>query len=222
MLLTRFLERPTVSAIKGDILKLNVQIIENFHPVFKAGFDEKKLENDEAVKAEKIRIDNLIIRPHSKVERMMLKLLAYDVDSQNELLPRYWEIEHIFPQTWDTKFYTFDKEEANEKLEHIGNKLPLEKKLNISASNNYFPKKKEKYGKSNIIISKELGKSSIDDWNLENIIHNDAKICERVKEIFTTWVNDYKPLETVFDVAPMPTPEEQKMIDMLRSKGLIK
>ena len=221
MLLTRFLERPTVSAIKGDILKLNVQIIETYHPVFKAGFDEKKLDEEEAIKAEKLRIDNLIIRPHSKVERMMLKLLAYDVDSQTELLPVYWEIEHIFPQTWETKFYTFDKEEANEKLEHIGNKLPLEKKLNISASNKYFSKKKEKYGKSNIIISKELGDSSLDDWTLDNIVSNDVAICKRVKEIFETWVNDYEPLTTV-DTTPMPTPEEQAMIDMLRSKGLIK
>lgn len=221
MLLTRFLERPTVSAIKGDILKLNVQIIETYHPVFKAGFDEKKLEDEEAIKAERLRIDNLIIRPHSKVERMMLKLLAYDVDGQTELLPGYWEIEHIFPQTWDTKFYTFDKEEANEKLEHIGNKLPLEKKLNISASNKYFSKKKEKYGKSNIIISKELGDSSLDDWTLDNIVSNDVAICKRVKEIFETWVNDYEPLTTV-DTTPMPTPEEQAMIDMLRSKGFIK
>lgn len=221
MLLTRFLERPTVSAIKGDILKLNVQIIETYHPVFKAGFDEKKLDEEEAIKAEKLRIDNLIIRPHSKVERMMLKLLAYDVDSQTELLPVYWEIEHIFPQTWETKFYTFDKEEANEKLEHIGNKLPLEKKLNISASNKYFSKKKEKYGKSNIIISKELGDSSLDDWTLDNIVSNDVAICKRVKEIFETWVKDYEPLTTV-DTTPMPTPEEQAMIDMLRSKGLIK
>lgn len=222
LLLTRFLERPTVSAVKGDILKLNVQIIETYHPVFKAGFDEKKLEDDEAVRAEKLRIDNLIIKPHSKVERMILKLLAYDVENQSELLPGYWEIEHIFPQTWDTKYYTFDKDEANEKLEHVGNKLPLEKKLNISANNKYFSKKKEKYNKSNIIISKELGESSLEDWNLDNIVQNDAKICMRVKEIFATWVNDYEPSGIVDDTTPIPTPEEQAMIDMLRNKGFIK
>ena len=62
---------------------------------------------------------------------MLLKLIAYEEKEQCELLPSYWEIEHIFPQKWDTKFYIFDKDVANEKLEHLGNKLPLEKALNI-------------------------------------------------------------------------------------------
>ena len=130
MLLTRFLEVPTMSAVKGDILKLNAQIINTYHPVFAAGFDEKKTEDEYELQAEKLRTDNLLIRPNRKVERMILKLLAYEEEKQEDLLPSYWEIEHIFPQTWDTKYYTLDEEEANDKLEHIGNKLPLEKKLN--------------------------------------------------------------------------------------------
>lgn len=220
MLLTRFLERPTVSAIKGDILKLDVQIIETCHPLFKAGFDEKKLDDDDAVKAENVRTDNLLIRPHSKVERMLLKLIAYDTEKQIDLLPNEWEIEHIFPQTWDTRYFTFDKDEANEKLEHIGNKLPLEKKLNISASNNYFSKKKEKYSNSDIVVCQELGKS-FDDWNLTNITNRDSKISMRLKEIFKTWVDDYEPVSLQDDSTPVPTPEEQALIDMLKKKGLI-
>ena len=138
MLLTRYLEAPTISAVKGDIMKLNAQIICSCHPTFNAGFVEKKLENDFEIQAETIRTDNLIIMPHKKVERMLLKLLAYQVESQEQILPSYWEIEHIFPQTWDSKYYNLNEEEANVKLEHLGNKLPLEKKLNISASNNYL------------------------------------------------------------------------------------
>jgi hypothetical protein len=42
MLLTRFLEAPTISAVKGDILKLNAQIINTYQPEFTAGFEEKK------------------------------------------------------------------------------------------------------------------------------------------------------------------------------------
>lgn len=45
MILTRFLEYPTISAVKGDILKLNAQIINTCHPVFSAGFEEKKTED---------------------------------------------------------------------------------------------------------------------------------------------------------------------------------
>lgn len=178
MLLTRYLEVPTINAVKVDILKLNVQIINNSHPEFYAGFEEKKLEDEYAVNAEKARTDKLIIAPHKNMVRMLLKVLAYQEDTQTDLLPSYWEIEHIFPQTWDSKYYTLNEEEANEKLEHLGNKLPLEKKLNISASNNYFAKKKDRYKDSNIAIIKKLGDSTLDEWNLANIDTNDTKVCE--------------------------------------------
>ena len=58
----------------------------------------------------------------------MLKLLAYREEKQEDLLPTYWRL-GIFSPKWDTKYYTLSEEEANETLEHIGNKLPLEKKL---------------------------------------------------------------------------------------------
>ena len=135
------------------------------------------------------------------------------------MLPGYWEIEHIFPQTWDSKYYTFDKEEANEKLEHIGNKLPLEKKLNISASNNYFDKKKEKYRESSIAICKKLGKSSLGEWNLNNIVTNDEKICTLLKGLFKKWVEEYDQVETTPDNTPDLSPEELALLEKLRNQG---
>lgn len=221
MLLTRYLEIPTINAIKSDILKLNVQIINNVHPQFYAGFEDKKPEGEDAAKVEKQRTDSLIIEPHRNMVRMLLKLLAYQDATQTELLPKYWEIEHIFPQTWDSKYYNLDENEANVKLEHLGNKLPLEKKLNISASNNYFDKKKSKYKESKIAISQNLGKSSAEEWNLDNITENDAKVCQQIKEIFSHWVKDYEPINVETDTKPTPTPEEGEMIKMLREKGLI-
>lgn len=221
MLLTRFMERPTVSAVKGDILKLNVQIIKSCHPEFAAGFDEKNLEDEYAQQAENTRTDNLIIKPHSKIERMLLKLWAYLNEDQVELLPSYWEIEHIFPQTWDKKYYTISDEEANDKLNHIGNKLPLEKKLNISASNNYFFKKKDKYKESKIAISKTLGESTLNDWDMKSIDNNDEKICKRLKELFKQWIVEYEPTSPEIKKAPVPTEEELAMIKMLKEKGLI-
>ena len=93
MLITRFMERPTVSAVKGDILKLNVQIINSCHPEFAAGFDEKNLDDEYAQQAESVRTDNLIIRPHARIERMVMKLWAYSCEDQEGLLPPYWEID---------------------------------------------------------------------------------------------------------------------------------
>lgn len=220
MLLTKYLEQPTISAVKGDIMKLNVQIIKSHHPIFKAGFEEKDTTNEQEQKAEQARINNLLIKPHRRVERMLLKLLAYEEEGQNELLPMKWDIEHIFPQKWDTKYYTFPEKEANEKLEHIGNKLPLEKKQNISASNNYFDKKKEKYAKSKIAICKRYASSPLNDWNLDSITTNDANIAAQVRQLFQDWINDYEPVP-VKDEKPQPTPEELEMIEKLRARGLI-
>lgn len=220
MLLTRYLEIPTINAVKVDILKLNVQIINNSHPEFYAGFEEKKLEDEYAVNAEKARTDKLIIAPHKNMVRMLLKVLAYQEDTQTDLLPSYWEIEHIFPQTWDSKYYTLNEEEANEKLEHLGNKLPLEKKLNISASNNYFAKKNNRYKDSKIAIIKKLGDSTLDEWNLANIDTNDTKVCEIIKGLLKAWVDEYEGKEDS-PKTPEATPEELAMIKMLKEKGLI-
>lgn len=221
MLLVRFLEAPTISAVKGDILKLNAQIIKTYNPIFAAGFEEKTTEDEYELEAEKVRTDNLLIRPNRKVERMILKLLAYQEEQQTTLLPNYWEIEHIFPQTWNSKYYDLDEKETNDKLEHIGNKLPLEKKLNISANNNYFEIKKEKYKKSVIAVSKKLGDSSLSEWDLSNIEQNDEKICKKLKSLFKQWIAEYEPKEVVSSRSPVPTEEEVAMIKMLREKGLI-
>lgn len=221
LLLTRYLEQPTISAVKSDILKINAEIIGTPHPAFKAGFDEKNPEDETAQKVEKRRTDNLIIMPNKRVERMLLKLLAYQEDNQTDLLPVYWEIEHIFPQKWDTNYHTLDKEQTNIMLEHLGNKLPLEKKLNISASNGYFEKKKDKYLESKIAIAKKLGGTSVNEWNLDSITDKDASVCEQIKGIFDKWIADYEPATASDTVAPTATPEELAMIKMLKDKGLI-
>lgn len=221
MLITRYLEIPTINAVKADILKLNVQIINNSHPMFYAGFEDKKLESEEAIKAEEQRTDSLITAPHRNMVRTLLKLLAYQESSQIELLPKYWEIEHIFPQTWDTKYYDLNESDVNVKLEHLGNKLPLEKKLNISASNNYFDKKKSKYKDSKIAISQNLGNVGFNEWNLQNIAENDLKVCMQIKSLFTQWIEDYEPMPIESEQTPIPTPEEEAMIMMLRKRGLI-
>ncbi|MBO7607726.1 MAG: DUF262 domain-containing protein [Paludibacteraceae bacterium] len=217
-LITRYLEIPTINAVKVDILKLDVDIINNSHPKFYAGFEDKKIEGEDAIAAEKLRTDNLIIAPHRNMVRTLLKLLAYQDTAQIELLPDYWEIEHIFPQTWDTKYFTYKEDEVNETIEHLGNKLPLEKKLNISASNNYFGTKKDKYKYSGISIVRNLGTSSIDEWNLNKIAENDQKVCEQIKNTFKQWVTDY---ETTESGKEEPTPEQLEMIKMFKEKGFI-
>lgn len=214
MLLTRYLETPTINAIKSDILKLNADIINNSHPSFYAGFQEKTFDNEDEVKAEETRKNGLLIKPHPNMVRMMLLLLAYEDKDQKELLPDHWEIEHIFPQKWKEKFYNINENEAEEIKEHIGNKLPLEKKLNITASNGYFDTKKKKYRESRISICQKLAASDLDDWFLDNIKENDLFVCNQLKAVFAKWLNDY-------DGKQKPTAEEQALINEFRNKGYI-
>ena len=179
-LLKKYIESPTINAVKSNILKLNAEIINSDKPVF----DFKSLSEDEI--KEKIKI------PHRNAVRMLLKTLAYDYDIQDELLPEKWEIEHILPVKWENSYDLRENEKiAKEKIEHLGNKTPFEKKLNIIATNNYFSKKKLSYSKSKIEMTKEIGKIKSDKWDLDDIVERDVRMTDRIVNILKLWNNEY-------------------------------
>ena len=179
-LLKKYIESPTINAVKSNILKLNAEIINSDKPVF----DFKSLSEDEI--KEKIKI------PHRNAVRMLLKTLAYDYDIQDELLPEKWEIEHILPVKWENSYDLRENEKiAKEKIEHLGNKTPFEKKLNIIATNNYFSKKKLSYSKSKIEMTKEIGKTKSDKWDLDDIVERDVRMTDRIVNILKLWNNEY-------------------------------
>lgn len=178
-LLKKYIEIPTITAVKSNILKLNVEIINTDKPVF----DFKSLSEDDI--REKVKT------PHRNVVRMLLKTLAYDI--QDELLPEKWEIEHILPVKWENNYDLRENEEvAREKIEHLGNKTPFEKKLNIIATNNYFAKKKDYYIKSNIQMTKEIGNLKMDRWGLDQIVERDVRMTDKIIEILKSWDRNYK------------------------------
>ena len=211
LLVTRYLESPSISAVKGTILKLNAAIIKTPEPEFVAGFKADTSEEDAI---------SLIVTPPRTMVRMLLKILAYDNQNQSELLPDKWGIEHIFPQKWDTSFFTLDSDETNKTLEHIGNKIPLEKPMNIRASNNYFDRKKEQYSKSAIAITQDFGKSNRVNWIPTDIKLRDKEITDQLTRLFAKWVDEYEPTP-VPEVKPVPTPEQLEQIRQLRELGFI-
>lgn len=177
-LLKKYIESPTINAVKSNILKLNAEIKNSDKPVF----NFKSLSEDEI--KEKIKI------PHRNAVRMLLKTLAYDI--QDELLPEKWEIEHILPVKWENSYDLRENEKiAKEKIEHLGNKTPFEKKLNIIATNNYFSKKKLSYSKSIIEMTKEIGKIKSDKWDLDDIVERDVRMTDRIVNILKLWNNEY-------------------------------
>ena len=151
--------------------------------------------------------------------RMILKTLAYE--HQDTLLPNKWEIEHIFPQKWQTNYFPDVPENIiKEKIEHIGNKIPFEKKLNIVAGNGYFGKKKKEYTASKIAITKAMGTSDVQDWDMDAIMKRDIRVSDSIIKILKNWSNAY--LNIIGEIqADKPSAEDLARIEEFKKKGWI-
>jgi hypothetical protein len=173
VLSARYVVTPTINAVKRSILNLNASVYQSKTPKF-----DFSLVDEEEFK-EKVK------NAHRNTVRMLLKVLAYQ--RQDELLPEKWEIEHILPQKWQNSFFPDNSErEVRDLIEHIGNKIPFEKKLNIIASNGYFAKKKESYQKSSITMVQDLSKDK-SDWKLDEIRERDIRIADELINLLSSW-----------------------------------
>lgn len=200
-----YIVSPTINSVKTSILNLNASIIHDEQVIF----DFRKVKDDE--------LRNGIKNLHRNAVRMLLKLLAYDLEEQKELLPFKWEIEHILPVKWQQSYFiNANEEEINEVIETIGNKIPFEKKLNIIASNGYFSKKQEQYKNSNIAIVKLMSDKSIKDWKLDEIRERNIRIIDEVVSIFNSWDIEYT------HESDNLTDEEIAAIELIKNKGLEK
>lgn len=206
-LMTKYLLFPTINAVKTDILKLNSAIIESSTPKFE--FKEIDLS----------QIEDRIQNPNRSMVRMILKTLAYE--HQDTLLPSKWEIEHIFPQKWQTNYFLDIPDDIiKEKIEHIGNKLPFEKKLNIVAGNGYFAKKKKEYIASKIAITNAMGISDVQEWNMDSIMKRDVRVSDSITKILKNWNNDYINNSDKTH-SNKPSAEDLARIEEFKKKGWI-
>ncbi|AWE08576.1 hypothetical protein DCE79_14890 [Lysinibacillus sp. 2017] len=203
----RYIVTPTINAVKRGILNLNSEIIKSSNPIF----DFSKV-NEQELK-EKIKL------AHRNTVRMILKILAYQ--NQKDLLPERWEIEHILPQKWQTNYFPSNSDsEVQELVEHIGNKIPFEKKLNIIAGNGYFKKKQQSYEKSKVQLLLNLSKKH-NDWGLNEIRERDIRISDELLIILNDWGLNQSSTPAQEETPPVPTAEELKLIEELKRKGLI-
>ncbi len=205
-LMTKYILAPTINAVKPDILKLNSAIVASSTPEF----DFKELDASQL----EVRIQN----PNRNVVRMLLKTLAYE--QQDTLLPDKWEIEHIFPQKWQTNYFPDVPDSIiKEKIEHIGNKLPFEKRLNIVAGNGYFGKKKKAYSASKITITNAMGTVNIQDWDMDSIMKRDIRISDEIIKILNRWNNEYLNIPVEVSEAEEPSEEDLARIEEFKKKA---
>ena len=207
-LMTKYLMMPTINAVKPDILKLNSAIVASNIPIF------------EFKTVDVTQLEPYIHNPNRNAVRMLLKTLAYE--HQDELLPTKWEIEHIFPQKWQTNYFPKESDSTiKEKIEHIGNKLPFEKKLNIVAGNGYFSKKKKEYMVSKIAITNTMGTSEVMEWDLDSIMKRDLRISDEMSEIFARWNSEYLNFPIDKEKEEVPSEEDLAQIEEFKRKGWI-
>lgn len=207
-LMTKYLITPTINAVKPDILKLNSAIVVSIVPAFEFKVIDMP------------QLEPYIQNPNRNTVRMLLKTLAYE--HQDDLLPAKWEIEHIFPQKWQTNYFPNESDSTiKEKIEHIGNKLPFEKKLNIVAGNGYFKKKKKEYATSKIEITNAMGISDVMDWNVDSIMKRDIRVSDEVVKILNRWNNEYLNIPGDEEKAELPSEEDLARIEEFKKKGWI-
>ena len=173
-LFVKFIDNPTVNAIKTDVFK---------YCVYLSGKSEDNLfiKDVDSVK------DKISSFGKSKLSRSLILLHSYlyAEGEQKELFDNDIEIEHIFPKKWqDTNYNGWLYADAESYLERLGNKIPFEKKLNIQAGNGYFGAKKVKYSDSSIYEVQRLGNYHKNDWVKDDIEEREKRMIDRLITFF--------------------------------------
>ncbi|MDR2654113.1 MAG: DUF262 domain-containing HNH endonuclease family protein [Mycoplasmataceae bacterium] len=175
-LFAKFIDSPTVNAIKDDIFASCISINNNNMLQIKFNFDE---ENKNTIQAK--------IKNHSsaKLSKSLLLLDAYLNPNQIELIPKTVEIEHILPKKWqDTNYQGWDFNTAKQYIDCFGNKVVLEKKLNIQAGNEYFGTKKKEYSLSNIANVIKLSNYNKNYWIVDDIVLRENEFTTKLINFF--------------------------------------
>jgi len=164
-LLLKFIEKPTVNAIKDSIYQHCIYIAQSQSSKFIEQINEIQLR------------ERIPVYSYSRITRSLLLVHAYQHENQIGLIPNGHEIEHVFPKKWqNTNYNGWEHSEAKNFLEKFGNKILFEKRLNIQAGNNYFNSKKLHYGKSKISTVLDLSNYKNSDWLKDDIIERENKI----------------------------------------------
>ena len=173
-LFAKFIDRPTVNAIKDDIYSACISI--NNDGTLGVSFS---VQDD--------FLQSLEVQKNGKLQRGLLLLHAYLNPKQHRDIPWYFDIEHIFPKKWQTANYNgWSEEEAQTYLDKLGNKVVIETKLNIQAGNGYFGRKKDKYSKSEIADVLALVDHPTNDWLKQDIENREQNFKDRIINFFAT------------------------------------
>lgn len=171
-MIVKFIEKPTVNAVKDDVFQLCIDIVNGLKQI-RMNFDNRVVS------------ENISIYSESKLARVLVLLHAYLNKKQTDMIPKTFDIEHIFPKRWTTaNYFGWDEAAAQEALEKLGNKVAIERKLNIQAGNGYFGLKKGRYSKSSIADVVDLSEYEKDSWTKDDIESREKHLANRLSSFF--------------------------------------
>ena len=172
----------TVNAIKDTIFKVCAAIAHdkdyNCHYTKNAGDDVVEFKgrldkSDYGRYLKGLVLTNSALHPSQRDEK--------NRRNYSDFLYEKYDIEHILPRKWN-HYDGWDKSTHEEDIDKLGNLIPLEKKLNIKASNEFFDRKKEHYRKSKISEVRKL--CELNKWSPEKLRQRDEEVLQCIKGFF--------------------------------------
>jgi uncharacterized protein with ParB-like and HNH nuclease domain len=177
-LFSKFIMNPSINAIRDDIYSMYITIQGDGKLNLNLSFNDEEFSK------------RIIESSSSRISRAFILLNAYLNKNQIDLIPKSFDIEHIFPKKWqDTNYNGWNIDDAKKYLERFGNKIVLEKKLNIQAGNGYFGVKKQRYTTSKIATVLELSKLIQNDWVKTDIEKREEVFISEIITFFKENIN---------------------------------
>ncbi|MBM9592363.1 DUF262 domain-containing protein [Leptospira sp. 201903075] len=165
----------SVNKIKDHIYSLCVMIQNNgdFVSYLKAGYQDDLKEFE----------SRLINGEFGRYNRLLILLGASLNPNQNQkdfydFLNRKIHVEHILPRKWN-HYDNWDEDSYDKLLNSIGNLAPFEENLNISAQNEFFGRKRDKYAKSKVQDLRDLSRGQ-NAWYPHHVIARKEELEKRI------------------------------------------
>lgn len=169
----------SVNAVRDTIYKVCVDIEKetDYLPDYHANIYEEDLEDFKNL----LNTDRL-----KRYQRGIVLLAAYLNPDQDKadfagFMDGKVEIEHILPKKWNN-YDGWTDQLWSSKLNTLGNLVPLSRKLNIAAKNEFFDKKKEYYRQSEVQDVKDL--LEVKEWKPADVMARQKKKKECLLKFF--------------------------------------
>jgi uncharacterized protein with ParB-like and HNH nuclease domain len=129
------------------------------------------------------RIEN---RQYGRYLKGLVLLVSYLNPQQDKsklkwVIKNKYHIEHILPKKWNN-YDEWTQETWEQNLDALGNLVPLEWNLNISAQNEFFAKKKDRYKES--LVQDALDLVQLNDWHPTEFNNRHKECEERILNFF--------------------------------------